>query len=127
MVHRTTLWRQQRRAGLGLTAEPRPARPARRIPDEWQWDRLPVGEVPERSKPRWNLPSLPGWMSRGACVGDLDSAWLRTGPPDPRCVEVCGGCPVREPCAEWAVESKPKSSGVFAGRVYVNGRPASGR
>lgn len=53
-------------------------------------------------------------MADGACVGMDPELWFpKTGERSPLAVEVCAGCPVREPCLEWAL--KHEAFGIWGG------------
>ena len=68
-----------------------------------------------------NERKLSSWHERGACyradafISDLFTNHERKIPtPDPKCVELCNKCEVREDCLEWAM-TKPEKDGVWGG------------
>jgi WhiB family redox-sensing transcriptional regulator len=62
------------------------------------------------------IPALPG----AACKGKADLFEGRTDDDIDKAIQICGRCPSRQPCADWAA-SLPRNrvTGIVAGRVVV--------
>lgn len=86
-----------------------PTRLPARVPDNGGW--LPLLAAVLRDTPR-----LPGALCRGRHrLFDADGQHDVSG-----ALELCGRCPARGPCAEWASrEPAYRLTGVLAGQRYV--------
>ena len=63
----------------------------------------------------FNTPPPGEWRFDGACVGLDQSLWFpSTGHRPTKALVVCGGCPVRRECAEYALEQN-QHWGVWGG------------
>jgi len=74
--------------------------------------------TPEASETAVTLEDFlrrPEWHQDAACRGQVVRAWF-SGAPDnlERARAVCGGCPVREQCYQYAMDD-PDLEGVWAG------------
>jgi hypothetical protein len=72
----------------------------------------------------WDAAGWDGgrWRSQAACRGRPTDWWVPdSGPPDPRAVEICSGCPVAVPCG--AVAEAGREVGLWGG-VFVPVAPA---
>lgn len=64
-----------------------------------------------------------GWTARAACRDVDPELFFPSGDARParlqeqRALQVCSGCPVREPCREWALALQPV--GVWGGTTAV--------
>jgi len=63
-----------------------------------------TAQLPEPTRP---LPT--GWMAAAACRGEDPEVWFPVSESflHPVAEQVCGGCPVRSECLEWALDSQP--------------------
>ena len=77
----------------------------------WETETLMLpGEPPSLLE----LARRPAWMARAACRGMEQTPFFPpSGEPGDKAREVCAGCPVREDCLRYAVESEVV--GVWAG------------
>jgi WhiB family transcriptional regulator, redox-sensing transcriptional regulator len=72
------------------------------------------------------VPPGPVWQARAACLGtDTAVFFPEKGQPTGPALEVCAGCPVRDPCYRWAV-AEGLDFGVFGGTT-PNERKAARR
>lgn len=79
-----------------------------------------------------SLPKPPAWTAQAACVGmDPDLFYLDKSDPfaaHARVVikEVCGACPVRQQCLDYAIDNG-EQYGIWSGRSFASSaRPKRG-
>ena len=80
------------------------------------------------AEPRHRTPALPvpawtGWRYRAACRGaDLEVFFPGRGEPAEPARQICAGCPVRQPCLDYAL-SHAITHGIWGGLTERDRRP----
>ena len=59
-------------------------------------------------------PAGTEWKPLAACLGTDPDIFFPEGTVSPLAKQICGGCPVKEPCLEYALQNKEKF-GIWGG------------
>ena len=82
-----------------------------------------TGAEPRHRTPALPVPALAGWRYRAACRGtDLKVFFPGRGESAEAARQICAGCPVREPCLDYAI-SHGITHGIWGGLTERDRRP----
>jgi WhiB family transcriptional regulator, redox-sensing transcriptional regulator len=82
-----------------------------------------TGRKPRHRIPALPVPALAGWRYRAACRGaDLSVFFPGRGEPAEPARQICAGCPVRQPCLDYAL-SHGITHGIWGGLTERDRRP----
>jgi WhiB family redox-sensing transcriptional regulator len=78
---------------------------------------------PRHRTPALPVPALAGWRYQAACRGtDLEVFFPGRGEPAEPARQICAGCPVRQPCLDYAL-SHGITHGIWGGLTERDRRP----
>jgi len=82
-----------------------------------------TGAEPRHRTPALPVPALAGWRYRAACrSADLEVFFPGRGEPAEPARQICAGCPVRQPCLDYAL-SHAITHGIWGGLTERDRRP----
>ena len=82
-----------------------------------------TGAEPRHRTPALPVPALAGWRYLAACRGtDLQVFFPGRGEPAEPARRICAGCPVRQPCLDYAL-SHAITHGIWGGLTERDRRP----
>ena len=82
-----------------------------------------TGRPPRHRTPALPVPALAGWRYLAACRGtDLQVFFPGRGEPAEPARQICAGCPVRQPCLDYAL-SHAITYGIWGGLTERDPRP----
>ena len=85
--------------------------------------RAVTGAEPRHRTPALPVPALAGWRYRAACrSADLEVFFPGRGEPAEPARQICAGCPVRQPCLDYAL-SHAITHGIWGGLTERDRRP----